>query len=851
MTMKFTSLCAPALLALLLSPLYAAEQTIVGFDNTWNFFHPMGTDPAVADPTWNTTWFKTGASFGDAATGDIGDIATFDRGTGSGPLGYDTIDYMGTGGAEFSGFGQFLTQPATGNRGAAYFRTTFTLPANANPWSGVRIRMCLDDGALIYLDGILVARVNKGNDTEAWGTAGFALDTTATFNESGASANDEAVIQSFFLNAAGTSTTAESVVINPVNSLEAGSTHILAVSTRNNALGSSDMCFALELRADDAPLPFISAAATNVQRQGNGPGFADDTFTFDVTVSANNMAAAVSWTSDNPAANGPVSGSYAPAVFSYSYLAQVDSGTLNVAKIKFTDATDPLFTTSISVTAPEAPPGPPLTISAATPSHGTGFEEAGMGLGSFSRRNFNTELSFTSNGTVVQDVMANGTGSKMLQFVGVNALMTTEAVRLDPAVRGVKAGVLLRTFTNTTTGFEFDDSLRIHVEGSPDGLVWADRGSVVPALYGNDPATSLNPAGIDQLLVKVGPGTFGQPVSRSRLGWAAQGNGAGPASDTLTIPAFTVPDAEPVKMEFTHRYSFEYDIGATRWDGGAVAVAINGGPFTPVPGTAFTREGYVGIITGNNVLNGLEAFNGDSPNYSTGGMVTSILTIPGLSPGDSCEVQFLGAWDEAVLASSPNWEINNVKLTSNATVIYSNDFAAGDGGLVATPGWAFDNGTINPGPSYYTFTRLSIPVAAGDQFVRMRLYQPSNIALSTSEFILIDQIKLEAGLDPLADADLDGVSNGMEDFAGTSPTDPLSAFKVTSVVGPSPGVPGNQRATLTFPAPDFRTYRFQSSDNLLTWADVEVRYGDPAVPSLTFTGEASTPEKFWRIAIVY
>ena len=71
------------------------------------------------------------------------------------------------------------------------------------------------------------------------------------------------------------------------------------------------------------------------------------------------------------------------------------------------------------------------------------------------------------------------------------------------------------------------------------------------------------------------------------------------------------------------------------------------------------------------------------------------------------------------------------------------------------------------------------------------------------------------------------------------------------MVGPSPDIPGNQRATLTFPAPDFRTFRFQSSDNLLTWADVDVRYGDPAVPSLTLTNEAATPGKFWRIAIQY
>jgi hypothetical protein len=302
-------------------------------------------------------------------------------------------------------------------------------------------------------------------------------------------------------------------------------------------------------------------------------------------------------------------------------------------------------------------------------------------------------------------------------------------------------------------------------------------------------------------------------------------------------------------MEFTHRYSFESD--SVRWDGGAVAVAVNGGAFVPIPGSSFTQHSYDGVIGGNNVLINMEGFNGDSPGYSTGGMVTSILTIPGLSPGDSCQVQFLGAWDEFVGASSPNWEINSVKLTSGATVLYSNNFAAGDGGLIASPGWVFDDGTTNPGPAYYTFTRSALPVTPGDQFVRMRLYQPSNPAPSASEFILIDHVKFEVGLDPLADTDGDGVSNGLEDIAGTSLTDPLSAFKVSTVVGPSPGIPGSQRATFSFPAPDFRTYRFQSSENLQAWANVDVRYGDPAVPSLTLFNDAAGSTKYWRLAIDY
>ena len=57
--------------------------------------------------------------------------------------------------------------------------------------------------------------------------------------------------------------------------------------------------------------------------------------------------------------------------------------------------------------------------------------------------------------------------------------------------------------------------------------------------------------------------------------------------------------------------------------------------------------------------------------------------------------------------------------------------------------------------------------------------------------------------------------NSTEELAGSSLTDPLSAFRVTEVVGTSPDNPLFQRATFTFPTAEFRTYRFQCSDDLI------------------------------------
>lgn len=826
----------------------AAEVVVVPWDQSWDYHHPMGRDPVSVDADFNATWFLKAADFaasyngpafgGAAVVGNAGDTASFDKGSGAGPFGYGAINYFTAAGAEMTAFGTALTTPTNANRYTAYFRTTFTL---AQAYTSPRIRMVLDDGALVYLDGVLVARVNKADNTE--GYTSFASDTTATRNETGASSDNEVVVQSFTLGTAGTSLQADSTVVIPVPTLAAG-VHTLAVSARNNAVTSSDMVMGLQMLANDAGL---SAQVSDVQRQLNGPGFADDTFTFKVAVTALNMPGATTWTSDNAAANGPVTGAYAPTVYTYTYPAQVNSGQLTTATIKFTDSTDPLLSSTVVVTAPAALATTPLVLAPATPVVGTAFEEAGLGQGNFQRSYFNTELGFTSSGAVVNDALANGTGSNMLRFVGSLGTMTSEAVQLDPSVKGIKAGLTMRSYTTSGTGFELDDSLRVSVETSPDGTTWSDVGSVLPLMIG----VNADLGGIDQLITATGPGAPGSPVLKSRRGWSAAGAGTGPAQENLDLPPLAVPAGpNPVQVEFTHRYSFEYD-GTTRWDGGAVMVSVNGGPYTHIPATSFTQNSYIGTITGAGVLNGFDGFNGDSAGYGSGSMITSVLTVPGVLAGDTITLQFLGSWDENTVASSPNWEINNVKVTSGATVLFSDNFAGGPGAVLPSPGWVYDDGSLNPGPSYYSFGRSAIPVPAGHRFARFRIAQPLNVALSTSEVLLFDGMKLEIGADPLADNDGDGVSNGEEDFYGTNPLDKASAFRAVQTVSVVPGATPLQRLNVSMTGVDLRVYKLQSSDDLGTWTDVETRFGDAFTPLIEFTAESIDPKKFWRVQTRY
>lgn len=140
--------------------------------------------------------------------------------------------------------------------------------------------------------------------------------------------------------------------------------------------------------------------------------------------------------------------------------------------------------------------------------------------------------------------------------------------------------------------------------------------------------------------------------------WEIEGDEAGPATNYLTSPEITASKTGGLELTFSHRYSIEPD----QWDGAAVEISVNGGPFEQVPPSAFSEGGYdSGILRGNHVLNGSEAFAGDSLGYFNGDFITSVADLGGVESGSTLQIRFVGAWDELTRGTGiPNWEITSV-----------------------------------------------------------------------------------------------------------------------------------------------------------------------------------------------
>jgi hypothetical protein len=309
---------SPALLAAV--PLFLAAlsgtsraQTILApWDHPWNYMHPTGgalpagsgaTEPNSGATKWYATEAEFAASYAGPSFSTSG--ADYEAGSGTGPLGYGTMDYMGLGGAEFTALGTTLTTPAAGARYTAYFRTTFTVPNDGNFYVNPVLRYILDDGGFVYLDGELILRINMAAAAQD-NYLQLAANTTST--EADIRVADLSLAPGSATGAGPTFGT-NATVIKRITTLAPG-LHTLAVSNHNQANSSSDLGLAMELTAVPTNCA-ISGTVSNVLRNLNGtPNDAtDDTINFTLNV-ASTGTVGPNWTITAPASLSTVTGAY-------------------------------------------------------------------------------------------------------------------------------------------------------------------------------------------------------------------------------------------------------------------------------------------------------------------------------------------------------------------------------------------------------------------------------------------------------------------------------------------------------------------------------------------------------------
>ena len=132
-------------LCLVTGPVVAVD--IIPFSSNWQYLHPLdGVDPAITDADFNSTWNADATGFASY------DGPAFNQ--GSGLLGYGHLNLLSLLG---EALGTDVGTPPSGSRFTAFFRHEFHLDS---PTSDVGIELFSDDGAVVYLDGVEVARNN-------------------------------------------------------------------------------------------------------------------------------------------------------------------------------------------------------------------------------------------------------------------------------------------------------------------------------------------------------------------------------------------------------------------------------------------------------------------------------------------------------------------------------------------------------------------------------------------------------------------------------------------------------------------------------------------------------------------
>ena len=345
-----------------------AQTTLIDWNQQWDFMHPMGALPAGSGATepnsGATKWYAPAASF--AATyagpqfgavprlnGTAATPASFDSGRAGGPIAYGALNYTATAGAEFTAAATALTTPNTANRQTAYFRTTFTVPAGG-AYSAPILRYLMDDGAFVYLDGELIAKINMGTMGDVAGPPDTYLALAAN------TANTEEVIREAALGLApGEQTGADGVGVNNATILKsvpflAAGPHTLAVSVHNQAPASSDLAMAVQLTATVADCAIFAGVANTVRSEETTPlNLTDDKVSCSLTVTGAGVVSPSGWIITGPQDSALLgkTGAYGTPQTLTAPIAEF-AGPGNTLIVEVADSGEPLCTTTAVITAP-------------------------------------------------------------------------------------------------------------------------------------------------------------------------------------------------------------------------------------------------------------------------------------------------------------------------------------------------------------------------------------------------------------------------------------------------------------------------------------------------------------------
>ncbi|MEN8784201.1 MAG: hypothetical protein ABF379_07550 [Akkermansiaceae bacterium] len=199
------------------------EFELIPAESEWSYFQALtgttASNPAIADADFYATWHTAANYDGPAFLGPR--VA---------PFGYGAI--IAEPARAFS-----LTTPATNNRqSVTYFRTTVTAERGIQ---GLGFEGIIDDGAIIYINGTEVARMNVNAGTSIYTTTAIA----ANHNIGGIAYSNEDFIQ--YATATGLD-------------LPGGEEIEIGVSIHNASPTSSDSSFHMRIYATEAdPLPAL------------------------------------------------------------------------------------------------------------------------------------------------------------------------------------------------------------------------------------------------------------------------------------------------------------------------------------------------------------------------------------------------------------------------------------------------------------------------------------------------------------------------------------------------------------------------------------------------------------------